>query len=330
MTILRDATRPIHVSSADVHEHVRPALAIEAARAAAVGYADGTAQGRRLLLPYDGGWMRVMAASIPALDVFGYKEFHLSPGNRVRYVIHLFSLTDGRPIGIVDGALMTTLRTAAAGALATESFFGHGQSLRLGVIGTGAEALAGVRALSMIATLTDISVTSRSEENRAKFVRSVGEELGLDARPAASARDASRGTDLVYVATNSGGKVVVTMDDVDGVPFIASIGSTLPSQRELDGAVLAEATDVVLDTYDALEESGDALAAAKCGLDRLRVSLLGDMTSRTWDRHNGQTIYKSIGSPEQDVSLAHAVIEAARTRNFGTPMEALSSIKQNL
>ncbi|MGW4822798.1 hypothetical protein ACWEP4_28340 [Streptomyces sp. NPDC004227] len=122
----------------------------------------------------------------------------------------------------------------------------------------------------------------------------------------------------------------MTRDVVARLPFLASIGSTLPNQRELDGEVLVAADDVVLDTYDAVEESGDMLAAAGCGLDRSRISLLGDMPGRVWDRGTGQTIYKSIGSPEQDIALAHAVVEAARAHDLGTPIEPLSSVKQNL
>lgn len=330
MSIVQDGAQPIHVSSADIAEHVDTVLAANAARAAAAARADGSCESRRVTLPYAGGWMRLMAASIPALDVFGYKEFHLSSGNHVRYAVHLFALSDGRPLGVVDAALVTTLRTAASAAVAAGFYFGPGRSLRLGVIGTGAEALAGVHALSAIADLTRIGVTSRSEANRSKFAAAVAEQLGLHVEQATTVREVSRDVDLVYVATNSGGAVVVEPHDIVGVPFVASIGSTLPPQRELAGAVLAQAHHVVLDTPDVLEESGDAIAAAECGLDTARVSLLGDMSSRTWDPKGGQTVYKSIGSPEQDVALAHAILEAALERGFGEPMKPLSSIKVNL
>jgi ornithine cyclodeaminase/alanine dehydrogenase-like protein (mu-crystallin family) len=115
------------------------------------------------------------------------------------------------------------------------------------------------------------------------------------------------------------------------VPFVASIGSTLPAQRELHGDVLAGAGCVVVDTWDVLEESGDALAATQLGLTRDRVMLLGGMRDRSWHDAVGQVVYKSIGSPEQDLVLAHRIIDAAQaTGDFGRPMEPLSTIKQNL
>lgn len=330
MTIVPDQATPIHVLSSDIAEHVDESLAASAAREAADARAMGAVESRRITLPYPGGWMRLMAASVATLDVFGYKEFHLARGHDVRYAIHLFALADGRPLGVVDAALITTLRTAAAAALAAEAFFGSGKSVRLAVVGTGAEALAGVRALAAVLDLEHVRVTSRNEANRGKFVATVAEQLGLRAESATTVGDCGSGADLVFAATNSGGAVVVRPQDVDGVPFVASIGSTLPAQRELDGAVLAGARHVVVDTPDVLEESGDAIAARRCGLDQSRVSLLGEMRSRSWGADAAQTVYKSIGSPEQDIVLAHAVLEAARRSNFGRPIEPLSAIKVNL
>lgn len=330
MTIIPDKASPIHVLSREIAEHVDESLAAAAARDAAAARALGAVETRRVTLPYEGGWMRLMAASVASLDVFGYKEFHLAAKADVRYAIHLFALADGRPLGIVDAALITTLRTAAAAALAAESFFGSAQSVRLGVVGTGAEALAGVRALAAALKLEHVRVTSRSETNRAKFVAALEDQLGLHAEATATVGDCGKGADLVFAATNSGGTVVVRPQDVDGVPFLASIGSTLPVQRELDGRVLAEARHVVVDTPDVLSESGDAIAAAQCGLDPDRVSLLGQMSSRAWGVAAGPTVYKSIGSPEQDIVLAHAVLEAARRSDFGRPMPPLSAIKVNM
>jgi ornithine cyclodeaminase/alanine dehydrogenase-like protein (mu-crystallin family) len=115
------------------------------------------------------------------------------------------------------------------------------------------------------------------------------------------------------------------------VSFVASIGSTIPLQRELHADVLTGAACVVVDTWDVLEESGDAIAATELGLDRDRVMLLGGMGVRSWQDASGQVVYKSIGSPEQDLVLAHRILDVAQhTGHFGRAMEPLSTIKQNL
>jgi ornithine cyclodeaminase/alanine dehydrogenase-like protein (mu-crystallin family) len=332
MTVSRDDAEPVRVDSAAIAERIGPAQAVPAARVAAEARAGGGVETRRTTLPYAGGWMRVMAGVVPSLGIFGYKEFHLSQDNSVRYAVHLFELATGRPLGVVDAALVTTLRTAASAAVAGEHFFGHGTSVRLGVVGTGAEALAGVHALASLLRISSVSVTSRRPENREKFARTVQAETGVPVEAVDSAVRAADGADVVYVATNSGGAVVVASDELVSVPFVASIGSTLPSQRELHADVLTTADRVVVDTWDVLDESGDAIAAAAAGLRRDKVQLLGQFLSTATPSPvtGGRTLYKSIGSPEQDLVLAHVILEAARGDGFGHSMEPLSYVKHNL
>jgi alanine dehydrogenase len=331
MTLTREAARPLAVDSFEVQTHVGHDLALASAREAALAVAGGEVTCGRMTLPFDGGWMRIMGAVVPSLDLFGYKEFHLAAENTVRYAVHLFRLSDGAPLGVVDGALVTPLRTAATAAVASQWFFGRGRSIRLAVVGSGAEAQSGVRALNSVLALKDVRVTSRSQANRDACAEVLRAETGLPVSSVANIRDAVDGADMVYVATNSGGAVVATPEDLHGVPFVVSIGSTLPTQRELHGDVLADAACVVVDTWDVLEESGDAIEAAEIGLTRDRVTLLGGMPDRSWQDTVGQVVYKSIGSPEQDLVLAHRILGAARsTGSFGRPMEPLSTIKQNL
>jgi ornithine cyclodeaminase/alanine dehydrogenase-like protein (mu-crystallin family) len=331
MSISRETAQPLAVDSFEVDAHVDYELAVGAAREAASAVAAGGVQTGRVTLPFDGGWMRIMGAVVPALDLFGYKEFHLAGDNTVRYAVHLFRLSDGRPLGVVDGALVTPLRTAATAALASQWFFGQGRSVRLAVVGSGAEAQSGVRALNSVLSLKDVRVTSRSKANRDRFADVLRADLGLRVSSVDNLREAVDGADMVYLATNSGGNVVVSREDLRGVPFVASIGSTIPLQRELHGDVLTGAACVVVDTWDVLEESGDAISARELGLDRGRVMLLGAMGEHSWQDTFGQVVYKSIGSPEQDLVLAHRIIDVAQhTGGFGRPMEPLSTIKQNL
>ncbi|HEU0040921.1 MAG TPA: hypothetical protein VFQ15_01090, partial [Jiangellaceae bacterium] len=166
-------------------------------------------------------------------------------------------------------------------------------------------------------------------ENREKLAADVAKKLGVATRAVAVPQQAAVGADLVYVATNSGGRVVLRHGQLGSARFVASIGSTLPEQRELDAGVLVAADHLILDTWDGLDESGDALAAAAVGLDRSRAMLLGNMPAGLRGRP-GLTVYKSIGSPEQDLVLAHAILEDAAERGYGQPMEPLSAVKKNL
>ena len=203
--------------------------------------------------------------------------------------------------------------------------------MRLGVVGSGAEALAGVAALNEVLKLDGVTVTSRSAANRAAFVSRVNDQTGLAVDAYPTPAEALKGVDVVYSATNSGGRVVLRHSDVAHVPVIASIGSTLPNQRELAGDVLVEADRIIFDTPDVFEESGDALEAIADGLDQSRAELLGSaLQSDVLPDRSKRTVYKSIGSPEQDLVLASMILDTAAEQGFGRRIDPLSAVKVNL
>jgi alanine dehydrogenase len=329
--IEEDCTRVRVVSATDVERYGRPDLALTAARTAARVRLEVESDIKRMNFRMPGGWMRILGASLPSIGVFGYKEFHYSPGGVLRYAIHLFAHDDGRPLGIVDAALITTLRTAAAATAAAVAFHGNRtEPLTVGVIGSGAEAQAGLRALCASLPVAAARVSSRNEANRQAFADRMTADLGVPVQPASDVKGVTQGADIVYLATNSGGHVVAGREDLAGVPLVLSIGSTMPDQRELRGDVLAMADLVVIDTPDLLEESGDALEGLAAGLDRSRVRLLGNYLTEAPAR-GVCTVYKSIGSPEQDIVLAADIVTLMEKEQAdGRVIDSLTDIKRNL
>ncbi len=328
-------TEPIRfVDLDDVLALVSVDDALEAATAAARAVSDGRVVTGRLQLSWgdDDSGMRVMVAALPDLDVFGYKQFHWV-GDSVHYSCHLFRASDGSPLGAVDAAPLTTLRTAATAALGVERLYGRGRAAVAAVIGSGAEARAGLRALAAVVDLTEVRVTSRRAGNRESFAADLSAELGVPVLPVASVRAATEGADLAYSATQSNGSVVFDTSDLNDVQVLATIGSTAPDQREAAGDVFTGAGVVVVDTRDVLEESGDLLESVdEHGLDPASVRLLGDLLDSEVVPAEGPglRVFKSIGSPEQDVVLAHTVLQRADAQDAGRLVRPATSRKQNL
>ena len=155
------------------------------------------------------------------------------------------------------------------------------------------------------------------------FADQMAAELGIPVTPVAEAPLAGAGADVVYLATNSGGKVVADLDVLGDVPLVLSIGSTMPDQRELHAEVLAKADVVVIDTVDVL----DALAG---GFDQSRARLLGSYLDDA-GTPVGTTVYKSIGSPEQDIVLAWEIVSLLQDQEHpGRVIDSLTDIKRNL
>lgn len=330
MSIELDCARVPVVNHLEVLTLATPLVALAAARQAALARLDPETRTSRLSLEVPGGWMRVLSAVVPSKGIFGYKEFHLSPGGMVRYVVHLFAIDDGRHLGVIDAAPITTLRTAATAACAAVEYFGSTpKPLRVAVVGSGAEAQAGLRALVHALPIASATVVSRNADNRSAFARVMEAELAVGVRAVEDAAAAVAGADIVYLATNSAGRVVADEELLRETHLVLSIGSTMPNQRECNGDVLARADVLVIDTPDVLEESGDALEAAERGLDHGRVHLLGSYLNGAGAR-GVRTVYKSIGSPEQDLVLAHAVLSSVDGNSHSRVIDSLTAIKRNL
>ncbi len=270
-------------------------------------------------------WMRVLAGIVPGLDVIGYKEFH-RVGQRVRYHVNLFRRSTGDMLGIVDGRRITSLRTASTAALAFEHL-DDGVPSALGVIGSGEEAREGLRAVAAVSTLTEVAVFSPTPANREEFCREMEPIVGAPVRPVASAEAALAGARRAYIATSAAGPPSIAHRDIAHLELVAGIGSTRPDQRELVGDVFTGAAAVVLDCADARHEPGDVIEAVEAyGFDASRAVLLRDWLAAPPDRA-GLTVFKSIGTVEQDITLAHQLLEAARSAGAGAAIAEIGSLR---
>src|SRR5271170_2579016 len=124
-----------------------------------------------------GGWFAVMPAVYG--DVMGAKMVTFYPGNvelkkhTHMAMIQLFRSDTGEPLAVMDGRLITEMRTAAVSAVAVDCLAPHDTKV-LGILGSGVQARSHVRALARVRKFDEIRVLSRSEEHARQFAQEVG------------------------------------------------------------------------------------------------------------------------------------------------------------
>jgi ornithine cyclodeaminase/alanine dehydrogenase-like protein (mu-crystallin family) len=301
-------------------------LARAAARDAARLVADGNIVTGRVQVNGPVAWMRVLTGTISDLDLLGYKEFH-RVGHDVRYQVHLFRESTGEALGIVDGRRGTSLRTAATAAAAVEHW-ARQHPIRVGLIGSGEEAREGLRALAGAASVKAAVVFSPTAANRGAFAADMHRELGLPVRDVASQHEVLAACDVLYVATSSHHEAFLGAAELADVGMVAAIGSTQPVHRELHGDVFPAAAQVVFDTPDAAQESGDCLEAGAGGWDPGEAKLLGDyLATEAAQENSDYTLFKSIGSVEQDLVLAYHLLQAAERHDRGREIAPVGSLR---
>jgi len=271
----------------------------------------------------DGLWLRTLSGILPDGGLMGAKLIAANlKRRRASYLIPLFDQTSVELVALLDGNSITGFRTAATTAMAIDTLAPKG-SIHVGVLGTGFEARNHVRALASIREIASIKVFSPNPDSRAAFVRDLA-DLDCSIDPVESAR----------TVVESGGDVLLcTARSRDETPLfeggwlspgvtVASIGSTLPEQREVDPDTVARASFVVADMPDEVaHDTGDMRAARAAGVrfeDKLVA--LADLIN---GRHPGRTsdsdiiLYKSVGAAIQDMAVAALCLQRARELGLG-------------
>ncbi|WP_327241113.1 ornithine cyclodeaminase family protein [Streptomyces sp. NBC_01320] len=306
------------IDDATVRQTIDMSTAIEQLRSAYLSFAQGDiVEAARVNIPLPTGFLRLMAASWPSCGLAGYKEFHRCNG-QVRYTYHLIDQESGENLAMIDANHLTALRTGACGGLAAD-VLARKDARKLGVIGSGSEARTQIEAIRAVRPIESVVIFSPRVERRESLASELRAE-GIEARTADEPTAAVADADIIAVATNTGTRGPAFAGNWLTRPgvHVNSIGSTLPSQREIDEHTWSAVDRIVIDTALLLHESGDAIAADKAGfLDRERIALLGDVVAGVGRARadSERTLYKSVGSPLQDLALAAFVYRALEGRS---------------
>lgn len=317
------------LSASDVHELFDLPTAIASQRSAFRALGEGAALlAPRLLL--DGGKdgsvafcyaARVAPDSGPVCKFGSVNPANVQRGHpSVSALIVALDPDTGRPVGVLDGTSVTTLRTSAASAVAAEHLARPGAA-HLAVFGAGVQAEAHVRALAQVLPLTRVQLWSRQPGRRIALAARLADELGLDVVPAADPEPAVRTADVVVTCTSSHEPVFDGSWLVPGTTVL-SVGSFAPDRCETDGTVLSRASAVVVDDVTAaLEHAGPVVAGVREGsLTVPDLVPLGEVVAgRRPGRETADDIvfYTSVGIGVQDAAAAWAIVEAARRGGRG-------------
>lgn len=288
----------------------------------------------RLNLMSGDRFLRLMPAYLRRSGYLGYKSFHGSMAEGVRYVIVLIREADGEVVALVDAAYLTALRTGATSGVAARHL-ARGDAAAVGLLGSGLEAETNLAAVAAVRPVSSVRVYSRNSDRRQAFARAWSDKLGIEVRPVDSAKAAVADSDIVIVATNTGmnGPVAYEGAWLEPGQLVISIGATSPFLREVDAETFDRADEVVFDASpeQVLEESGDLLAVGEETKRRLRgARVLPDVVaSGSGHRPPGTTtLFKSVGTAAQDIAAARAIYEVVVARGLARDIGEIAEPKR--
>jgi len=278
---------------------------IEAVEQALIAFSAGRVEQpvRQIVKSHD-GFFGTMPAGGPDVGM-GVKLVTFYPDNAAlglhthNAVIALFRPETGEPLAIMDGRLITELRTAAASAVATRAL-AKADAQVLAILGTGVQARSHVEALRLVRPFREVRIWGRTAENAERCAADVG------AVAVASAEEAVEGADVVVTVTSSA-EPVLRGAWLGPLTHVNAVGWSGPTGRELDDDVVRGAF-IVADSREAvLKEAGDILVPG-AGVD----AEIGEVLAGTKRAPAGKrTIFESVGIAVEDVAAASLVYRLA-------------------
>jgi ornithine cyclodeaminase/alanine dehydrogenase-like protein (mu-crystallin family) len=293
----------LFLDEGQVRKHLQMADLIPAMEKALVDFSAGkVTQPVRQVIPVDppGGFYGMMPALTP--EGLGQKIVTFYPPNaETNLPTHMATILlndpqTGVPLAVMDGRLITEMRTAAVSAAATK-LLAQPNAKILAILGSGVQARSHAEALRLVRQFEEIRVWSPNKSHAEQFAKEIGAK-------ATSAEAAVRDADVVVTATSSRMSILCGAWLKAGC-HVNAVGACRPDWRELDDDAMRNV--VFVDSREAaMKESGDViLSGAKI------YSELGEALAGKVSRGSETTIFKSLGMAVEDIAAALLVYRKA-------------------
>ena len=267
----------------------------------------------------------VMPSFSPLEKKIGLKLITLYNDNPTRGlpVIHalmlLFDGKTGQPLVLMDGSLLTALRTGAGSGLATELLADKNAKIAA-IFGAGEQGKTQLEAINCVRNLEHVYVYDPNAKQAQKFTKEMQGKLAINIE-ATQKETKLLEADIICTATNSLNPVFNDANISKGT-HINAIGSYKPQVREIPSETVVRAKIIVDHKESCLFEAGDIIIPMKEGVitkDHIIVELgeilLTNKKIRT--KPDDITLYKSVGNAIQDLVLANHIFLKANKMDFG-------------
>jgi ornithine cyclodeaminase/alanine dehydrogenase-like protein (mu-crystallin family) len=295
----------MYIPEEKIAEVLTYSLLIPAIRQVLIDYSAGPAAGlveqplRQILRVKDmsgeqAGWFATMP--VISREYMAVKTVTFYPGNKQLpthlATIELLDRATGEPLAVMDGRLITEMRTAAVSAVAVEAL--APQAKTLGILGSGVQARSHIEALREINPVFHEPGSIRVWSRSAAKAEAIASEMGVEA---ASIEEAA-GCDVVVTVT-SATEPVLMGKWLALQSLVVAVGAVGPHLRELDDEVMRGV--LVAESRQGSEnESGDViLSGAKVYAE------IGEILAGTVSRPmSGRVVFKSLGMAVEDLTGA--------------------------
>ncbi len=237
----------------------------------------------------------------------------------IQGVIVLCDAKQGNPLAIMDSREITTLRTAAATAVAAKHL-ARRDSQTLTICGCGNQGRVQAVAISRICRLEKVFTYDKSAEQAERLARELTTDLRVPVTAVSDLATAVRQSDICVTCTTSRQPLLGLGEVLPGM-FIAAVGADNPEKQELHPDLMAK-SKIVVDILDQCAVMGDlhhAIVAGVIARADVHAELGEIVAAKKAGRASDEeiVIFDSTGMALQDVAVAAFLYEKAIRRGSG-------------
>ena len=271
------------------------------------------------------GWFGIMTAHMKNMAALGTKLVTVFPKNieinkpTTQAVISLIDVNTGELIGIIDGSLITGMRTGATTGIATK-YLSKKNSSKLSILGSGFQSKFQLMAICSVRHIKEIFINSPSIDSKSDYIHELEDLLDI---PIIIEKNITKllNTDILVTSTTS---PIPLFDGnlLDNGIHINCIGAHTKETREVDLRTIEKSKVVVDERSTALREAGELIIPLQNGeiTDKIIYAELAEIVSgqkpgRITD--DEITLFKSMGLSLEDISTAKLVFDKAIEKGLG-------------
>lgn len=258
---------------------------------------------------------------------FGTKCLTVFPDNKklnlpvIDGIMVVNDYESGKVIGMIDGKILTSLRTGAVGGVSVKHLTPK-NTTKLGLIGAGAQGFYQTLYACRARNIEKISIYDAYVKDFKWFIKELEKETGVkNIVVANNAEELLRNSEIIITATTSLQPVLPNKPELlEGKHFVG-IGSYKPSMKEFPDALYSVIDKIYIDTEFAKEETGDLLTPINEGkIELSQIETLGNYLINEKEKEdivNKTTVFKSVGMALFDLTVAKVIIDKALKEGVG-------------
>ena len=241
----------------------------------------------------------------------------------IQGVLSLHDATDGRVLAIMDSMEVTTIRTAAATAVAAK-YLASGNPRSLLMIGCGNQGRSHLRALRHVRNIERVLAFDVDPSLAESYAEEMTAELQVGVEVCSDYKSAARNSDVIVTTTPSH-EPLLFKGDVSPGAFIAAVGADSDTKQEIASDLLASST-VVVDVLEQCATFGDlhhAIVTGAMTRDDVYADLSEIVRGAKPARPSADEIiiFDSTGTALQDVAAAALLYERAVSAGQGMELD---------